>query len=190
MPAFAGVDGAMAGIEQRAVFQQAHGFGHRVQRRAAGIEHGLAGRDDVGQRLVIAGLVLGRERSARDGACAAMDGNYRSGHALVFPLIERAWQGRHGLADRHGAAALLLLGQVQPGQHEFGHLCRRLHRAACAMRHRIAQGLDQDQCGRIRRGRQRPWVWAYIATSASGTSGEPGVSVMRAPVRPSPPRAG
>ncbi len=87
---------ALACIEQRALFEQAHGFGHRVDGRTAAGQHALASLQNLFQRLDVFAFAGGIHRGACNGAGAAVDGNDCLIHGgLRFRMLGRsAVQGR------------------------------------------------------------------------------------------------
>ncbi|KAG1472368.1 hypothetical protein G6F54_014443 [Rhizopus delemar] len=83
----------MAGVEQRAIFQQAHGFGNGVQGAAATGQHGLAGGQDGLQGGQVFLFFLGRLGRAGHRAGATVNGNHGLNHRLPTPWIS------HGITD-------------------------------------------------------------------------------------------
>ncbi|CUY91318.1 Uncharacterised protein [Serratia marcescens] len=71
---------AFAGVEQRALFEQPHRFGHRVQRAAALGQYRLPGGHDLGQRLDILPFFFRTQRRPGNCARAAMNGNHWFAH--------------------------------------------------------------------------------------------------------------
>src|SRR5690606_14849225 len=154
MGARAGEHAAMARIEQRAVLQQAHRFGHRVERAAAGGQHGLAGRQNAvqgGQELL---LFLGRHGGARHGARATVDRDNRLKHLFPAPT---PWM-IHGMTD-----------WVTPAAAWIEFLARWATAADSPSTSPSAPVSELAEAWRD--------VWAYSATVARGASGEVGLSV-------------
>ena len=91
----AGEHRAVAGVEQRAVLEQADRQGDRVERAAAFGEAALAGNEDVVERGVV-GVFLGiADQTAAQGAGAAVDGDDggRKGRAHGVALREGLTEG-------------------------------------------------------------------------------------------------
>ena len=86
-----GEDGAVAGVEERAVLQHLDGEACRVERGAAAQQQRLAGLHDGAQRLVVGLGRAGVQRRGADGAGAAVDGNdgRRSHRVFFFPAGAR-----------------------------------------------------------------------------------------------------
>ncbi len=81
----------MAGVEHRVILEDAHRGGHRVQARAAALQDGVAGVEGGLEAGAVAPLALGRERGARGGTGAAMDGNgvHACGYLSRYTAISR-----------------------------------------------------------------------------------------------------
>ncbi|MNY51134.1 hypothetical protein D3C86_1866970 [compost metagenome] len=75
-----GQHGALAGIEQRAVLEQAHRFGHGVERAAALGQHTLAGQQHLLQRGGVFAFTVGIHGGTGNRAGATVDGNDSLGH--------------------------------------------------------------------------------------------------------------
>ena len=99
----AGEHGAVAGIEQGAVFQQAHGLGHGVQGAAATWPARLGRLSGwTPGRLRYSLFFLGRHGRAGHRAGATVNGNHGLNHRLPTPWISH---GHHGTGSPQPAAA-------------------------------------------------------------------------------------
>ena len=74
LPPGGGVNRATPSIEMRIIFQRHHRGGHRIQRRAAIRQHGMAGAQRGRQPGTIAGFAGRGHGRGVDGAGAAVDG--------------------------------------------------------------------------------------------------------------------